>query len=129
MTPVQPEELSALIDGELGPERAAEIERRMAEDPALRAAFDALRDLDGQWKAAAATAVFMPTLARPAADPRHGAAAVGSAAALAGLWVMGRAVDAVDVVFAAQAVVLAGLLAGLILIVRADLRGAGEPST
>jgi anti-sigma factor RsiW len=128
MTPVPPEELSALIDRELSPERAAQIERRMAADPELRAAFEALSDLDSRCAAAARTAVFAPNIVRPAANPRHWAAAVGIAAALVGLWVAVRAIDAVVVAFAMQAAALAVLLAGLIRIGRADQPATGEPS-
>lgn len=40
--PVTQEELSALLDDALPPRRAAEVEERLAEDPALRAEYEAL---------------------------------------------------------------------------------------
>ena len=120
MTPVQPEELSALLDGELSPERAAEIERRMASDPALRTAFEALSDLDARWRTAARTAVFTPVIARPAPQPGTWMAAAGIAAGLVVLRLVVRAIDVEGLAFALQAVVLAALLAGLVRMVRAD---------
>ena len=128
MTPVEPEELSALIDRELSPERAAEIERRLTTDPALRAALEALRDLDDRWKAAARTGVFAPNIVHPTPNPWMSAAAVGGSAALVGLWVAVRAFDVVGLAYAMQAVALAVVLAGLVRIARADQAAAGEPS-
>jgi anti-sigma factor RsiW len=39
-TPIQEEELHAFVDGRLGPDRHAEVERMLAQDPALRARLD-----------------------------------------------------------------------------------------
>jgi anti-sigma factor RsiW len=60
--PVDPAELSALIDGELPPERAGEVEARLAQDPALRAEYEALRANDARWRQAAGAATFVPTI-------------------------------------------------------------------
>lgn len=57
---VQPEELSALMDGELDDERRAEVQIQIAAEPALKAAFEAMVDLDKRWRAAAREAAFVP---------------------------------------------------------------------
>jgi anti-sigma factor RsiW len=66
MNPVQSEELSALLDGELRPERAAEVRARIAADPALRAEYTALARLDDWARAEAEAAAFTPTVRLPA---------------------------------------------------------------
>jgi hypothetical protein len=62
MKPVQPEELSALLDGEIDSQRAREIRAQFEADPDLRAQFDALRQRDTQWRTAAAAAAFDPSI-------------------------------------------------------------------
>ena len=58
MTRVQPEELSALIDGELDPQRTLAVEAQIAADPALKREFEDLCALDGRWRDAARSSVF-----------------------------------------------------------------------
>lgn len=62
MNPVQPEELSALLDGELDAARAAEVKARIQADPLLRREFEALRAADAGWRAAADSAAFTPAV-------------------------------------------------------------------
>ena len=62
MKPIEPEELSALLDGELPPDRADHVRRAMAEDPALRRLCDQLAALDAGLKARASAMVFQPRL-------------------------------------------------------------------
>jgi anti-sigma factor RsiW len=126
MTPVQPEELSALLDGELSAERAAEIERQMVSDPALRAEFELLSDLDAQWRTAARTAVFTPGLVRPTPQRGTWMAAAGIVAGLVALRIVVRVIDVESLAYAMQAVVLAVLLAGLVRMVRADQSAIGR---
>ncbi len=64
--PVQEFELSALIDGELDPARAAEIRSAIAADPVLRAQYEYFAKADRAWAAAAASARFRPALPRDA---------------------------------------------------------------
>ncbi len=113
MTPVLPEELSALLDGELDPRRAAEVERQIASDPELGAAFDALRQADGLWRSQAGAARFAPRIDLPP-SPTHAharlAMGVGVAAMLVALRVVVRGVDAVEVAFGLQAVVMVAVL-------------------
>lgn len=60
MNPVRPEELSALVDGELNPEREREVRAALAESLELRSQFDALSRLDRAWRTAASGAAFDP---------------------------------------------------------------------
>lgn len=60
MNGVDPAELSALLDGELPPDREAQVRAAMEADPALRAGYERLSRLDAAWSAAAASAAFRP---------------------------------------------------------------------
>lgn len=62
MKPVQPAELSALLDGELETSRKAEVEAALAGDPALQAQFLALKSADQRWRKAAHAASFQPQI-------------------------------------------------------------------
>lgn len=53
MSHVNPEELSALLDGELSDERAIEVQRALESDPILVRELETLRRLDGRLKKAA----------------------------------------------------------------------------
>lgn len=66
MNPVQPEELSALLDGELEPARALEVRAQIAIDPALRLEFETLSAADAAWRIAAGSAAFRPDVEMPA---------------------------------------------------------------
>lgn len=70
MKPVQPEELSALLDGELESARVLEVRAQMAIDPALRREFEVLSAADTAWRVSAAAAAFVPAVQMPV----HGAA-------------------------------------------------------
>lgn len=63
MKPIDPAEISGLLDGELSPARADEVRQAIAENSALRQLHDSLVALDVEWKAAAATAAFHPNTA------------------------------------------------------------------
>jgi anti-sigma factor RsiW len=65
---IDPAELSALLDGELPPVRAAEVQAAIDADPHLAAAFHALGGDDLAWRRAAQTAAFQPAPV-PAAIP------------------------------------------------------------
>ena len=60
MKPIDPMELSALLDGELSPERADQVRRAIAEDESLRREYEELAALDADLKARAQAAVFAP---------------------------------------------------------------------
>jgi len=72
MKPIEPEELSAFLDGELGGARAGEVKAALKSDPVLRAEFNALAEKDAAWQSAAGTSVFAPKvqLARHASSIR-----------------------------------------------------------
>ena len=65
MTRVDPSELSALLDGELAPERAVEVCQAIAADPELRREYEELARLDGDLRAHAQEAVFQPRVEIP----------------------------------------------------------------
>lgn len=65
MNPVQPEELSALLDGELEPARALEVRAQIAIDPALRLEFETLSAADAAWWVAAGSGAFVPDVKMP----------------------------------------------------------------
>lgn len=60
MIPIQPEELSAFIDGELDSNRAEEIKNSIANDEVWRKRFDELSTLDTNLRNAASGAAFKP---------------------------------------------------------------------
>ena len=63
MIQMQSEELSALLDGELDVERAAQVRAMIEADPALRSEYEALVQLDVRLRQAAAASVVMPDTA------------------------------------------------------------------
>ena len=60
MSPIDPAELSALLDGELSPTRADEVRAALERDPALKAEFERLRQFDDACQQAATAAAFEP---------------------------------------------------------------------
>jgi anti-sigma factor RsiW len=60
MKPIDPAEISALLDGELPAERAEQVRRAIAEDEALRLEYEEIVALDTDLKACAQAAVFHP---------------------------------------------------------------------
>ena len=81
MKPIDPREISALLDGELTEQRAAEVRRAIAEDDSLRQAYRQLAALDGDLKACAAEARFRPRVSTTEARGLPG----GHVLSLAGL--------------------------------------------
>jgi anti-sigma factor RsiW len=63
--PVEPWELSGLLDGELSPERAAQVRAAIESDPALRQQWETLARLDHQWSDRAAGADFAVRVSLP----------------------------------------------------------------
>jgi anti-sigma factor RsiW len=122
MTPVLPEELSALMDGELDADRAREVEAQLAANPHLRAEFSRLVEMDAQWRAAATTAVFAPAVRLPLSTAGLSSAAVVTALiiGLIGLRMAPKWFESLTLGFGLHAVALAGLLAGLTWVARAD---------
>ena len=65
MKRIDPCELSALLDDELTPERAAEVRQAIADDPALRREYEELALLDDELQTHAREAVFQPRVEIP----------------------------------------------------------------
>jgi anti-sigma factor RsiW len=63
--PIEPHELSGLLDGELTSQRAKEVRRSMEDDPKLLAEFERLQRFDNSWSAAASAAAFEPEIILP----------------------------------------------------------------
>jgi anti-sigma factor RsiW len=71
MNKIDPCEISGLLDGELSPERAAEVQAFIEADASARAEYQRLLRLHGVWSEAAASAVFQPRVRlNRAASPR-----------------------------------------------------------
>jgi anti-sigma factor RsiW len=119
MTPVQVEELSAFIDGELDAQRSAEVEAQIASDRELRAAFEALRDLDRRWRASARKAAFVPEIRLPPPVGRNGwVRQLAAATALVGVRLAVRLTDTTTLAFVFQLVVLVVVLVRIVWLER-----------
>jgi anti-sigma factor RsiW len=129
MIPVQPQELSAFIDGELNPQRAAEVEIQIAANRELRATFEALRDLDDRWRASARTVAFVPQIRLPASATWNSRfMTVAVTIALVGIRVAVRMIDTTMIAFAFQALVLAAVLARIAWLERKGARPGINPA-
>lgn len=129
MKPIQPEELSAFLDGELSEQRRREVQQQLDCDDVLRAQFESLQTWDRKWHAAAFDARFNPSIELPqSAEPKTrvlGVVAVG--AALAGLRLVLKVLDPQILVWATvNAAVLAVLLAATVWIIH---RETDRPAT
>jgi anti-sigma factor RsiW len=124
MSTIDPAELSALIDGELSPGRAAEVREAIDRDPALRAELARLRDLDAAYRAAASSAAFTPAVSLPAERSSSPAALALALAALLLLRFLPPLLDAPILRVALDAVALAAILVRVIALAA---RSAREP--
>ncbi len=69
MTPISPEEISALFDGELMPDRAEEVRRAMVEDEQLRRIYERMAETDSALSSFAAACKFEPQVSLPSISP------------------------------------------------------------
>jgi hypothetical protein len=69
MRPISPEEISALLDGELMPDRAEEVRRAMVEDERLRRIYEQMAETDSALSSLAAACEFEPHVALPTIWP------------------------------------------------------------
>jgi hypothetical protein len=69
MTPISPQEISALFDGELKPARAEEVRRAMVEDEQLRRIYEQMAQTDSALSSFAATCQFEPHVSLPSISP------------------------------------------------------------
>jgi anti-sigma factor RsiW len=65
------EELSALLDGELDPAQAAQLQAEIAADAALRAQYEQLWQVDAGLRAIAEQAGFVSEITLPASESRQ----------------------------------------------------------
>jgi anti-sigma-K factor RskA len=65
MRPVQPEELSALLDRELSPKRADEVRAQVSVDSAMAEELKTLAHFDTRWRALATASAFEPRVDLP----------------------------------------------------------------
>jgi anti-sigma factor RsiW len=122
--PVQPEELSALLDGELDGVRAREVEARMATDPALRLEYEALAASDADWRAAAGSAAFTPVASpfKAETDRRGIQTLMMTLAALVASRIVMKLAASEALVLGLSAISLGLLLTVVVAIVRTDQR-------
>ncbi len=66
MKTIDPAELSALLDGELTPQRAREVREEIERTPSLKVEFEQLRRADADCRARASSAEFRPAVKLPA---------------------------------------------------------------
>jgi anti-sigma factor RsiW len=91
MVPIDPAELSALLDGELPAARAAEVRAALVQDPLLRQSYVQLAALDADWKAQAAAAMFRPRVQVSASRAPGRFVAAAAVFALVGLRIVLKA--------------------------------------
>ena len=69
MKPISPEEISALLDGELTPDRAEEVRRAIVDDEQLRQVYEQMASADSALSSFAAACQFEPHLSLPSISP------------------------------------------------------------
>ncbi|MFB3891447.1 MAG: hypothetical protein ACE15C_05415 [Phycisphaerae bacterium] len=114
--PIEPRELSGLIDGELDAARALEVLQAVATDGALKTELAELKRSDHAWSSAAAKAWFAPKAALPSPGRRPGRAAMTAAGVLllAAAWIMPKLVLAPAIMVVVHATALAITMAVLV---------------
>lgn len=113
-------ELSAFLDGELGPQRADEIAQRIAADPQLRAQYERLRMLDAQMRQVADAVAFAPRVVLPQPSAKMAPWLAILVAALPCAWLAAKLLGTVAASLAINGLALVLLIAGLAAVVGAD---------
>lgn len=128
--PVEAHELSGLLDGELDPQRAAEVRRALESDPELKAEFARMAGLEQRWSAAASRAAFWPSVALPEATA-HAHRWIHAWAAFLPFLLVARCLSKLTLAPGAQWTVQALALGGLVvLLFWLDAKWGGDaPST
>ena len=128
MSTVRPEELSALLDGELDPQREREVRAQLATDPALSRELESLRRLDAQWATAGAAARFVPTVSLPtnavAREVRWPVAAL--LLILLPIRLVSKMIDGPAMGWILNGIALAFVLTVMILLLRNDRHSTGQ---
>ncbi len=123
MNPLDPAELSALLDGELDPRRAAEVQALIAADPGVGAEYESLRLADARLRTLAAPAQFQPRVALPAPAPRAAPVWLAAPALIVPLgWLVGKLTGAMSTAVAVNSLSLLVLIASLSLLAARELR-------
>lgn len=125
--PVEEFEVSALIDGELDPTRAAEVRRAIERDPGLHAQFLRFAAADRAWAGAARSAQFVPAVVRDAVSPWPSRARAWVVTALALVTVVGRMVPKVLPVDLVAAMLVHGLVLAAVIAVVVWISGRAVP--
>lgn len=115
--PVEEFEISALIDGQLEAERAAQVRSAIQADPVLRAEYESLRAADQAWTMAARSARFRPLVAiyRPVPVPTTWVAAAAFVLAAARLLLKTLPLE-LSAGFAAHGLILAVVIGAVVWI-------------
>lgn len=122
MNPLEFEELSALLDGELSREREAAVRRSLEADPVLRDEYARLADLDERLRALAATAAFVPHVDMPKwSAPRLRVIGVCAVAVLTLARLAPKYLNSVSIGVAVNGVVLVMLLSFVVWMVRNEV--------
>jgi anti-sigma factor RsiW len=126
MSPFDPAELSAYLDGELAPDRARQLKAMIASDPGLQAEVEALRQADTAFRNAAGTAAFTPRVRLPATagDIRPVLAIAALALVLAAVRLAPKLMGSLAFDVALHGIVLAVVLLGVTWMVRREQRTA-----
>jgi anti-sigma factor RsiW len=82
MSDLDPAELSAFLDGELDPVRAAQVAAIIESDEAARDGYESLKEGDAQWRSMARSVAFRPRVKWPRPAPAFPAFPAWAAAAL-----------------------------------------------
>lgn len=107
MKPVNPAEVSALLDGELSPERAEQVRRAIAENSELRCVFEELSAVHRDLITCSAAARFRPRISLASSMRFPAVSVFGLAAAMLVLRVTAKLVPlGVGVAFQATALAL-----------------------
>ena len=125
--PAEEHEISALIDGELEPTRAAEVLSAVQRDPARHAEFQSLAEADRTWAGAAKSAQFMPAVVWDALSPSPRLAHVWILAALALVAVAGRLMPKLLAMDLAPALMLHGVVLLAVIAVAVSISGRIVP--
>jgi anti-sigma factor RsiW len=127
MKPIDLEELSAYLDGELDARRMRELETAIASDPALRLAHQRLADADAAWRLAAKSASFQPTVLLPTRSLlRSSALGCGAVLALVMVRALPKLSDALALGLLVQLPVLIALMIWVVVLTRTGPHSNGR---
>jgi anti-sigma factor RsiW len=124
MNPLELEELSALLDGELSREREVALRRSLETDPGLRDEYARLASLDERLRAMAAKAAFVPHVDMPKwSAPRLRIVGICAVAGLTLARLALKCLNSVSIGVALNCVVLVMLLSFVAWMVRNEAGG------